>query len=112
MIEIILLDYLKTTLHVPVFTEKQPSLNDKHIVIEKTGSSEKDHIQTATVTIQSYANSLYDAALLNEQVKQAMKQIVELDNVSSSKLNSDYNFTDTTKKQYRYQAVYDLVFFN
>ena len=40
----------------------------------------------------------------------AMDNIISLDSISKSKLNSDYNFTDTTKKQYRYQAVYDLVY--
>lgn len=30
--------------------------------------------------------------------------------ISKAKLNSDYNYTDTTTKSYRYQAVYDLVF--
>ncbi len=112
MIEIILIDYLKETLNVPVFTEEQSECYDKYIVIEKTGGDTENFISTATVAIQSYANSLYEAALLNKQVKEAMKNIVALDNVSKSKLNSDYNFTDTTKKQYRYQAVYDLVFFD
>jgi hypothetical protein len=97
---------------MPVFAEKQSNLNDKYIVIEKTGGDEENYISTATVAIQSYANSLYEAALLSKEVKHAMKNIVELDNVSKAKLNSDYNFTDTTKKQYRYQAVYDLVFFD
>ena len=41
-----------------------------------------------------------------------LKALPELDAVSASRLNSDYNFTDTTTKRYRYQAVYDLVYFN
>ena len=32
--------------------------------------------------------------------------------VASCRLNSDYNFTDTTKKQYRYQAVFDIVYYS
>jgi len=31
-----------------------------------------------------------------------------LNEIGKVKLNSDYNFTDTVTKQYRYQAVYDI----
>ena len=51
------------------------------------------------------------AAELNEQVKAAMEDLADLDEVSACRLNSDYNFTDTTTKHYRYQAVFDLVFY-
>ena len=40
-----------------------------------------------------------------------MRNIIELDNVSKAKLNSDYNYTDTAKKRYRYQAVYEVIYF-
>ena len=45
---------------------------------------------------------------INEEVKAAMDEIIVLPEISRSKLNSDYNFTDTEKKRYRYQAVYDI----
>ena len=41
----------------------------------------------------------------------AMEKIVEMDDISKCQLNSDYNYTDTTRKKYRYQAVYDMVHF-
>ena len=68
-------------------------------------------IDTATVTIQSYAESMFEAAMLNERVKLAMNEITMLSSVSKASLNSDYNFTDTAKKEYRYQAVYDITFY-
>ena len=43
--------------------------------------------------------------------KEAMEKIVEMDDISKCQLNSDYNYTDTTRKKYRYQAVYDMVHF-
>ena len=51
---------------------------------------------------------MYEAAALNELVKTAADSLVTLDEIASAKLNSDYNFTDTTTKRYRYQAVYDI----
>lgn len=81
------------------------------VIIEKTGGGEENHIRSATIAIQSYADTLYGAAQLNEQVKALMDDITLLPQISACELNSDYNFTDTTKKEYRYQAVYDLVYF-
>jgi hypothetical protein len=43
---------------------------------------------------------------LNEAVKVAMADLITLDSVSGVSLNSDYNFTDSTTKEYRYQAVF------
>jgi hypothetical protein len=53
--------------------------------------------------------SLCGAALLNEKVKEKMEKITELDDICKCDLNSDYNYTDTNRKKYRYQAVFDIV---
>ena len=111
MIEIIIMDYLSKQLGVEVFTEKPHNKPLRYVVIEKTGSTRINYIDKATVVIQSYAESMYEAAVLNERVKHAMDNIITLLSVSKSELNSDYNFTDTAKKEYRYQAVYDITYF-
>jgi hypothetical protein len=46
--------------------------------------------------------------VLNDKVKAAMKRFVRLDNVTRVELETDYNFTNTTTKQYRWQAVYNI----
>ena len=55
---------------------------------------------------------MYNAASLNETVIAEMDGLPALPEVASCRLNSDYNFTDTTKKQYRYQAVFDVVYYS
>lgn len=110
MIEKIVLDYLKDCMAVPVYMERPETEPDEYVLIEKTGSLTENYIHSATFAMQSYANSMYAAAELNEKVKKAMNDIIVLNNISKSKLNSDYNFTDTAKKKYRYQAVYDLFY--
>ncbi|MFQ9974436.1 hypothetical protein [Coprobacillus cateniformis] len=112
MIEEIVLKYLDSHLDVNVYLEKSPNENEKsYVFIEKTGSGIDDFINRATIAIQSYGATKYEAAKLNEQVKNIMNNITDLDSISKSKLNTDYEFTDTTKKLYRYQAIYDLVFY-
>lgn len=109
MIEKIVLDYLEKELQVPVYMEEPEKKPESFVVIEKTGSGKKNGIFSATLAIQSYAASMLKAAELNEKVKGKMDEIIKLDDVSSGKLNSDYNYTDTRTKKYRYQAVYDLI---
>ena len=110
MIETIVRDYLNNALNVPVYMEvpKDIALPNEFVVVEKTGSGRTNHLNAATFAIQSYSTSMYKAAVLNEQVKEAMDSLMTLDEVSRSALNSDYNFTDIQKRQYRYQAVYDI----
>jgi hypothetical protein len=110
MIEKIVMDYLDSTLSVPTYMEQPEEKVESYVLIEKIGSSKENFIESTTITLKSYAGSLVKAAKLNEEVKKAMDNIISLDCISKSKLNSDYNFTDTAKKQYRYQAVYDLVY--
>ena len=110
MIEKIVLDYLSENLNVPAYMEMPERQPERFVLIEKTGGSVEDFVHSATLALQSYAESMYEAAALNEEVKKAMDNIIILDSVSKSQLNTGYNFTDTTKKKYRYQAVYDLVY--
>lgn len=108
MIEKIILDYLKTELSVPVYMERPEKDSGEYVVIEKTSSGRYNHIYQATIACQSFGNTLYRAAEINEEVKVAMDDLISLPEISKSALNSDYNFTDTSKKRYRYQAVYDI----
>lgn len=111
MIEATIREYLERELSIPTYLEIPDNEPEKYITVEKIGGGKTNHIKNATFAIQSRACSMYEAAELNEKVKGAMDDIIKLDSISRSALNSDYNFTDTTKKRYRYQAVYDLVFY-
>lgn len=109
MIEKTLIAYLSEALTVPVSMEK-PVGQQEYVLLDKTGSDEENKIKKATFVVQSHAKSLYEAALLNETVKLIMEGITAKANISKVKLNTDYNYTDAETKEYRYQAVYDLVY--
>lgn len=108
MIEKIVCNYLNEEMGLPAFWEIPEDSPEEFLIVEKTGGKKTDHIKDATIAIQSYAGSMYRAAEINEKVKAVMDRITELDEVSHVELNSDYNFTDTTTKRYRYQAVFDI----
>lgn len=107
MIEKIILDYLSERLSCPVVMERDNN-SAPFVLLEKTGSGRTDRINSATIAVQSYGESLYKTAELNEQVKTILENITELDTVTRCALNSDYNFTDTETKDYRYQALFDF----
>ncbi len=111
MIESIVRDYLAEKLTVDVYLEQPKEKPETFVLIEKTGGRLTEHIRSATMTIQSYATSLYNAAKLNDEIIKAMEDILELNEITSCTLNSDYNYTDTRTKQYRYQAVFNLIYY-
>lgn len=111
MIEVITLNFLTEHLSAPVYTEHQEEMPERFVIFEKTSGGKKNHLHQATLAIQSYGPSLAESAMLNEEVKQAIEKMVELPSISRVELNSDYNFTDTETKRYRYQAVVDFIYF-
>jgi hypothetical protein len=108
MIEKIILDYLESVLTCPVYMEEPEDKPAKFVLIQKTGGRMTNMISYSTVAIQSYDQSLYEASVLNDAVKQKMLEIVKEQDVAGIRLNSDYNFTDAATKRYRYQAVFEL----
>jgi len=112
MIEKIILDHLTGAGLAAVMEVPEGGLTPPCCVIERTGGGIENQIRRATVAIQSYGASLYDAAALNEQVIAAMERLPELPQIGACDLNSDYNYTDTTKREYRYQAVFDVVYYD
>ena len=109
MIETTILNHLMDTLEMnDVYMEVPEDPPASFIVVEKTGSSESNQIFDATFAVQSYGSSLLAAAMLNDNVKTAMKTLTEHSDVARCLLDTDYNYTDTETKRYRYQAVYDI----
>lgn len=114
MIEVEIVKYLisKKIADGQVYAEVPTEKPERYVVIQKTASGLEDGLNSAMVAVQSISqDSLLDAMTLNESVKQAMLSMAEEnDDIYSCKLNSDYNYTDTETKKYRYQAVFNLYF--
>ena len=113
MIETIILNYLNGLTGAPATAVAEipaGGVTPPCWVIQKTGGGTiEGRVCTATLAIQSYASTLHGAAALNETLKAAMAAAADLPQIARVELNSDYNYTDTTKKLYRYQAVFDII---
>lgn len=119
MIEVVLKNYLEGALDgVPVFLEmpETPSgrysqMLNRFVLIGRIAGGKVDQIHSASFALQSYSLvSLYDAAALDEAVRDAMDDFDGVENIGMARLASNYNFTDTSTKRYRYQAVYDITY--
>lgn len=112
MIEVKLYNYLKSKLdsNVTVCLERPETKPDYYVLIERAGGSESDYISSATVDIISKAPTLYTAMELDEKVRNAMRNFVSVDNVSSCTLNAGGNWTDTTTHEYRYHSTFIIRF--
>lgn len=109
MIEKTIRDFLSEKLNpVPVFLEIPSNPPTKFIFVQKTGSRTLEHIVTTTFAIQSYDKSLFDASCLNDTLIDTMIGLLELEEICSISRNTDYPFPDADRKQYRYQAVYEI----
>lgn len=108
MIEEIIKKHLEKKLNVKVLFEKPSPDKDVYILVEKIGSSKKNHLPSATFAFQSYGKKLFEAAQLNERLKNAVESMIELDEIRGIGFEGDYNFTDTDTKKYRYQAVFEI----
>ena len=109
MIEKIIYDYLSENLDAPVYMEQPDKKPKRYVVIEKLGGAKHSTINNSLMAVQSYAESMYETASLNERVIDTVEGLINNDDVNRVSLNTSYNFPDTEQKLYRYQAVFDIV---
>jgi len=111
MIEKIILDYLTAQLTVPVYMEIPSNRPNKFIVLRKLGGGLTNGVKAATIAVETYANSLYDSALLNEIVKEKLLDAISLDTVTSSNLGGESSNIDTATKSYRYESIFNFYYY-
>lgn len=111
MIEETILEYLDSRLDVPCYLMRPENVPDAFVLIEKTGGSRTNKVDHATFALQSYGATLYDAAALNRTVISATEDLVTLPSIASSRLQTDYNFTNIADKHPRYQAIFSITYY-
>ena len=107
MIETDVLEYLRQSISTPVYLER-PDQEPEYVLIEKIGKRKRDWITTDSFAFQSYAGSLVRAIEIDSAVQEAMDRFAETPGISACRLSSNYNFTDTRYRKYRYQCTYEI----
>ena len=111
MIEAIIRNYLIGQLDVPVYIDVPAEPPGSYVVIQRTGGGKVEHIRNARFAIQSYGDSRLEAATLHERVLDVLPDIADGELVSACDVVSEYDFTDTTTKKYRYQAYFEIIYY-
>lgn len=105
MIELTVKDFLQRKLAQRVYMEFPADPPKRFFLLRRSGQGREDLLETSTLVLDAYAESLLEAARLNEQGKTALDDLTELDEVTSSNRSGDYPTEDVQNKRYRYQAV-------
>lgn len=93
-----------------VYLEEPNPRPTRYVVIEKTNGGEIDrYLYSSMISAFCYADTMEHASDLCETVKRAARTIESNNSICKITLNSDYNYTDTSKKGYRYRALFDVI---
>lgn len=112
MIELDIRNFINSSLDYPAYMELPSNPPDIFFIIEKVGGGQDEHIDTATIAIQTYAASMYLAASTAESLIDSMlNDFILLSNVAKVELNSSYNYPDTKVKKYRYQSLFEIYYY-
>lgn len=105
IIESVIIDYLETKLGVKTYAEIPDKKQKKYIVVSKIDGGKVNQINASTLSVYSYAESLYEAAELHEMVKEALLNAIEIDDISSAKIGGESRDPDRSNKEYRYETI-------
>lgn len=112
ILEKFLIDWIARKTGYDVHAEVPEGHPAEFYTVERTGSHTVNRVATVTVAIKSWNSaSTYAAAEMNDGLKREMETLVQEPEISACRLSTDYPFTDTETKYYRYQAVYNITTF-
>lgn len=111
MIESYLIDYLQQEVRIPVYAEQPEQKPALFIVLTRLGGSVRDRIPWIAVAVQSYANTLFGASSLMARACTSMGRLEEQALICGCRLNSCAAFNNPDTHQYRYQATYEINYY-
>lgn len=107
-IEEFIILFLSGRLPVPVSGDVPSPVPASFVTVEKTGAGSSDRISSATVAVQSWAESRDAAAQLCAAVEASMEGLAAEPEISRAALDTSYNFPDLARNKPRYQAVFSV----
>ena len=96
--------------NVPIEVEEPTNAPSKYIVFRVIDQGVEDHIWAVTVEFFSYGASVLEASALNEELKAAMLNIAELDDIFSCRIGGGGSDFNNEQKRYRYGTYFNLYY--
>lgn len=112
MIEDILIK-LEDVLKVPVRLEFPKGEPKRFVIFEIVERQKNNYIDAVTVEFNSYAESKYQAAVLDKEVRHEVEKLIVNNQITSIKFGggSSGDSYDETMKRYRYRCYYSIYFY-
>ena len=112
MIEATLREYLEGNLdNVPVRMEYPKNPPKKFIVLQLADGGQINHIDAATFFVNIYADSLYSAAQMKEEVKTILLDAASIPGISRAMLGQENAGTDTSNHVYTYNLTFNFYYY-
>lgn len=112
MIEKTVKAYLDTVFgedSIPVYLETPKDIPEKYIVFQLVDRGKENQINEATIEFRSYADSKYEAAILDERLRTALETWNEKSDITV-KIGGGNDDQDSILKKYRYRCYYNLYY--
>lgn len=109
MIEKTIIDYLISK-GWSAYAEKPDNPSGEYALIAKVGGSKTNHIRRATVDIQVYSDSTYNASVLNEALIDDMDEFDD-NSISECNLIAEMIYNDLDNGIYSYQTTWEIYYY-
>lgn len=94
---------------IGVYLEIPNNTPDTFIVFQLVDRGKENRINEVTLEFRSYAPSKFEAASLDEKVREALEKLNEVSDITTH-LGGGNDNPDTTLKRYRYRCYYNLYY--
>lgn len=111
MIEVTLRNYLETNLDIPVLMEHPQNPPAKFVLMQVADGGQTNHIDMATFFVTAYANSLYEAAELREEIKTYLLDSISISGITKATLGQDQAGTDSANHTYYYNLAFNFYYY-
>lgn len=112
MIEATIRKYLEDNLdNIPVLMEFPKNPPKKFIVMQLADGGKVNHIDAATFFLTVYANSLYEAAEVNEDVIDLLNDAISIPGITKSMLGQNQSGTDSANHLYTYNLTFNFYYY-
>lgn len=106
-----IINLLNSQLDIKAYGEQPAQPPKEYFVVEQVGSFENGLLCDQTFSIRSNAETLYRAGQLNSILKNTLRKARKLDSrIVNVEITNDYEDTDYTTKQYRYNAFFRVYY--
>lgn len=112
MIEVVLRQYLMDNLNnISVVMEYPKNPPRKFVLLQLSDGGQINHIDAATFFVTVYADSLYSAAELKEQVKDFLFNAITIPGITAATLGQEQAGTDSANHVYKYDLTFNFYYY-